>query len=99
MRDFCYFGCEAIDSVSHYVDCVPLPFIAGMFDDKSSPDDDAGAFYGVGPAASCEHVLGAILRNVIACAAYHAVRAKRRDVGVPTTAVAVSLARTAATHS
>lgn len=87
-RDRCYLGCGVDDSLSHYAHCMPLRFITDIFDDVSARHDSAGEFYGIGLAASCPDVPGAIRRNVLVCLAYHAVRARRRDEGVPTAAEA-----------
>lgn len=57
----------------------PLRMIAGMLDDDSS---SASSFYRIVLATCFPDVPGAVRRNVIACAAYHSVRARRRDEGV-----------------
>lgn len=78
-RARCYLEFDASGSPSHDLHCMPLRLIAGMFDEISAPHDCKGDFYGVGPAAACPDVAGAIRRGVIACSAY---RARWRDEGV-----------------
>lgn len=99
VRDGCYWGCDSPDSLNHYVDCIPLRMVAGMFDDAAAPYDEPSSFYGLGPASQCPDVEWAIRRGVLACMAYHAVRAHRRDHGVPTAADADTIARRAAVHA
>lgn len=58
--------------------------VAGMFDDGAAPLDDVASLYGLGPATPCPNVEWAIRRGTLACAAYHVVRARRRNHVVPT---------------
>lgn len=55
--------------------------------------DSLAEFYGLGPAAECFVVAGAIRRGVIACTAYHSVRARRRGEAVLSISCAGTLAR------
>lgn len=87
---------DAPDSLVRDLFCMPLRLISVMCDDESAPHDDVASFFGIGPAAECPNVAGAIRRGVVAFAAYRAVRAHRRDAGVPSVAVADRLARAAA---
>lgn len=65
-----------MDSLVHYVRCVPLRLIAGVFDETSAPHDGVDEFYGIGPATNCANAAGVICRGVIACSASPTVRAQ-----------------------
>lgn len=95
VRDACYWGCEAVDSLGHYLTCEPLRMIVAMFDDEASPYDEIASFYGIGPGDACPSAQGAMRRAILACHAYHTVRATRRERGMLEAAEADGLARRA----
>lgn len=97
--DGCYWGCDAPDSLDHYVECFPPRMAAGMFDDAAAPHDDVASFFGFGPARQCPNIEWAIRRVTLACAACQVVRAHRRDHGVPIAGDADRIARRAAVHA
>lgn len=72
-REACYWGCGAPDRLVHYLFYIPMRASAGMLNDEYLPRE-------------CTDVAGAIRRGVIACAAHRAMRARRRDEGVPSVA-------------
>lgn len=90
---------QAPDSLDHYVDCCHLRMVAGIFDDDALPHDAIASFYGIGPAAECPDAKGGIRWNVLACTAYHTVRARRRDCGPMAIADDDRLARQAASQA
>lgn len=95
-RDACYWGCEAVDSLGHYLTCAPLRMIVSMFDEDSTPHDSVAAFFGVGAADECPCARGAVRRAVLAGHVYHTVRAARRETGIMEADRVDNLARRAA---
>lgn len=95
VRDACPGGASHPDSLSPFRVARRCGSSWAFVDADSIPHHRLAAFYGMGSARDCADDVGATRRCVLACAAYSAVRARRRDVVVLEAIVATDLARAA----
>lgn len=98
-RDMCLFGCAGQgDCLAHYLRCAPVRMTVGIFD-ESDPHTSVADFFGLGEAADVSDPPAAFRRLILATLGYHAVRAHRRQHGMPSALRAADTLRaTVAAH-